>query len=685
MNDWLKKNQKKLLAVLGAFLMVSFLITPSMSSLTSRGVNRGAPIGTIGKTILYSDDKRRADQDWQMLAESIDLRSSQAARRMVSPLEELGRAIDAQVSDHPELYMLLIAEAQKRGINVSNDTVESLAKNEILYRGPGGSDSPIFKEAIRRFLMVKLLHDQLLGDVKYTEPMWRHDIADRLNEATLNIVEFNANQNMPTTAPTTREVEDQFKEFSHVHEVDAANLPGDALGFGYETPNRVKLQYLEITRKQAMDAARAAQDPYALELSARKYYYSHPETYTRLAPATSPTTQPAKTLAATTQSATTQTAATKAATTQLATTQAATSQPAATKPALASTQPSLRPYAEVKDEILNTLLEPDAEKLQEKVDQAIHDRLAADYEAYRKANPTTAPTTQPASAALAPATQPATGYASYGYLEKVALDMQRQFNILPEVRQIAEWEDVTQLSKEPGLGVATDNGLVLPEYVTRNTAPFITDIGTQSGTLQLWQPSPIFTDTDKSSFIFRLTAASPAHAPALADVHARVEADVRLKESYDAAKAAAQKFLDSATRDGFTRTALDNHLSIHSAGPFEPRSAMFGSKSIPNFVASPETVSAVASKAQDLLALATTANPRPIALLALPAERKALVLQLSDITLALPSDELFRAKLQETEQVQASEAEHLSETYFDFAHVSARLDYKPEADKNSGS
>ena len=103
MHDWMKKNQKKLLAVIGAFLMVSFLVSVPVSSLTSGGKRKGPAIGKFGKTTFYEEDRRHAAQLWKLLEgsysepvrkaleEEIDKEVTQFGPRVIGMLESMGR------------------------------------------------------------------------------------------------------------------------------------------------------------------------------------------------------------------------------------------------------------------------------------------------------------------------------------------------------------------------------------------------------------------------------------------------------------------------------------------------------------------------------------------------------------------------------------------------------------------
>lgn len=431
-------------------------------------------------------------------------------------------------------------------------------------------------------------------------------------------------------------------------------------------------------------------------------------------PAVAPATRPAAALSgAVTQPATTQSATTEptGGSTQPAGATSASTQPigaatqsSAAPPSHRPAAPTTRPYEEVREEIIDLVLKDDADKLQKQITDALSAKLDADWKAYHAAHPTTeasSPTTgtsQPATGAAeptaqtaAPATQPSApttqpiGYDSYAYLEQAALEIQKKFNVLPEVRQIANWEDLSELAREPGIGMAQAGDRYFPVYATEDAAPFVTDPAARKSALELWQPSVPLTGADQSAYIFRLTAASPAHAPPLLEVRARVERDARLKKGYEAALADAKKLMDSAKAHGLASAAIAMHKAVVSTGAFSPTQEpdqFHPIPSIPNFSGSPAAVGMLMAQARDLLTQATPANPHPIAIVDLPGEQRVLVAQLADVIPTLPESQRYREKLRDTRMLEMQIGEFLASTWFDYKNVVARLHYKADTSGN---
>ena len=81
------------------------------------------------------------------------------------------------------------------------------------------------------------------------------------------------------------------------------------------------------------------------------------------------------------------------------------------------------------------------------------------------------------------------------------------------------------------------------------------------------------TDGKDNAYIFRLTAAEPAHAPAdLNSVVAQVTKDWKTAQAYELAKAAAQKAFNSAKTLGLSQMAQSSGVLMVSTGQFAPRS-----------------------------------------------------------------------------------------------------------------
>ena len=657
----IQKNQKKLLAIFAAFLMVVFIV-PNSAKYGNSSARHGRQVGHIGKEKIYADDLERGKAEWELLSRNI--RGEDLAPRM-------GYATYIQIHEHPELFYFLHREAENSAITISNDVLNTTLANEIpLTQFVSAEHQDLATNAVRHLLEVIALHDRLASAVKVSQPMVEHEYSDHWETVRLNLVEYSALEfKNAVAAPTTQQVREQFDKYKTITP-DAPMKPADdPLGFGYEVPDRVKVQYIALPRKALLEAARSTKDPYAWEVAARTYYYEHPDEFTRLAPAaTQPTTAPATEPSATqpTTAPTTQASATEASTTQATTTQPATAPAVATT--APSTQPTLRPFAEVHGEILDKLLAPEADRLATEITAAIGDKLKAGFLQFQAV---IGPITQPsASAASQPTTQPAP-YDAYAYLENVAAEIQARYKLLPEVHQSGEWADAKQLALEPGIGQAhTADFRSFAQYAI-DAAP-LSNSTALPGKLQLFQPSDPLTDDAKNTYMFRLTAADPAHAPDAAAVTARVEEDARTAAAYMAANENARKLLDAAKAQGLAAAALAAHKPISSTGNFRLSQQAF----LPNFIASPAATAALVGKARALLEEATPSNPHPVALVEMPSDRKVMVVGLADVAMDSSDDRtLFLEKFVAMEREKITKVEALAQTWFKYDTVLSRLGY----------
>src|SRR5215469_4179865 len=115
MYKFMKKNQKKLLAVLGVFLMIAFIATLGYRGPTGR--TRSQTVAAyIGKTPVYHSDLEDAKDQWRAL-----MQIPVPNQRIPLPYAALPPQVVNDIQKHPELFLLLQTEAKQNGISVSND------------------------------------------------------------------------------------------------------------------------------------------------------------------------------------------------------------------------------------------------------------------------------------------------------------------------------------------------------------------------------------------------------------------------------------------------------------------------------------------------------------------------------------------------------------------------------------
>jgi hypothetical protein len=650
MYRFFQRNQKKLLAVFGAFLMIVFILPTTFRNSSGR---ENPVVAYMGDEKIRAVEVAQARADWA------------AVRRInvpIGPFQQipyarlkLGR-LAVEIEKSPELFLLLQKEATRQGIRVSPDRVDNVVLNEFDTRGAANPDErERMRGAAEAFLLVETLYNRVLDNVKVSEPRVERELALSEQEVRLNLVEFSAaDYEKATTAPTAQEVQDQFRRYANVLPGQPATAPSaGTLEFGYKYPNRVKLQYLTIGKDQVRQAIKKGKSDYDWEVAAQRYYQTHLGEF----PSTQPASQPLLGLAAI--------------------------------PA-----PTTRPFAEVRERVMERVMQPEEARLMGDIRSAVLRQLGAAWEQQphgpggRPASgPATTATTGPSSQ---PSSQPS-GNASFAFLERVAADVQKQFGVLPAVTSKADqWLTAEDLSKLPGIGSAAreSDNVSFANYVVQSAEAFMPVPGKAdaSSVLSILEPSDPLADAAGNVYVFRLTDAQAAHAPSdLAEVKDKVEADVRAGRAYARAMDDAKKLLESAKKDRLPAAAAAAGRNVIPTGFFSKGRFGFGPTTIPNYPTDADAREKLVNEAYDkLLAQATPENPHPAALIELPSEKRALVAELGDVSSQMKPDDSFRNRLRIARGLAYRQGQELVEQWFRPQAVKARLGYRPadpEAEK----
>jgi hypothetical protein len=628
MYKWMKKNQKKLLAVLGVFLMIAFIATLGYRGPTGR--TRSQTVAAyIGKTPVYHSELEDAKDQWRAL-----MQIAVPDQRIPLPYAALPYQVVNDIQKHPELFLLLQTEAKQNGISVSNDNAMEFWVNQL--QQPAEYAQPHEIAAIRGLLTILGELRNLGQAVKISRPQWQHEVARQYQAVRLNLVDFRADEfekNVPN--PTPQQLQEHFERYKNTppRQPDST-ASGDTLGFGYQIPARVKLQYIVIPRQSVADSLLpTAETRYQWAVKAAQYYNDHQEEFRNLPPASQP----------------------------------ASSQPAS-KPA--STQPLVKPFDEVKQQVIDKLMADEIAKKMAAIEKEIVSQLSSDWTTIAKADPaaTRPATTPPGSTATS---QPAQPPMTLARLEQLRADLQQKEHVSIELHEINDWQDAKSLSALPGIGLAMAKD---GERFAEQALSFSGQPGTASTSqLQLWEPSQPLTDAKDSTYVFRLTAAEPAHAPAsINDVLAQVTKDWKTAQAYELARQAAEKAFGSAKTLGLSQVAQNNGALMVSTAQFAPRSG----RPIPNY---PLTDAAAQARldeaAQKLLEQATPDDPRPDTLVELPSARRVVVAELAGAQLELPE---WFAQYEVVQMQRQQAVQKLAADWFNYDAVVSRMNYKPE-------
>jgi hypothetical protein len=604
----MQKYNRKLLAIVMVFLMIAFVIPQFSRQRTPSDI----AAGYVGTESITQENVRNSHYYWEILKGG-DPRSGipgvavqdfnqETGQPTLTPLgQKLGAAAVNEIDKHSTMFVLLQKEAEQNGATVAERDLDAVL-GEIQVHLPDGRNvlydnvrntemGDQVRNAVRSFLLVNSSFDQALSMIKVSQPLLQNRMARELQEIKLNLVEFNNKEYADKVAPPTPEqINEQFNKY-------ADNLAGtgdpktNPFGFGYKYPDRVKVAYIGVSTNEIKKAIRSSKSEYDWDVDAQKYYKKNQSEFASTQPAT---TKPGDAL----------------------------SLGGSSKP---STNPTTRPFAEVRDTIVEDLIRPEATKLENQIQSRITSQMREDWNAYHAAM-TKSATTAPSSALGVP-------YDSPEYLSKLAADVQKQFKVVPVVQTLADkFRTADELKEIPGIGSADamfgQQFLPFNIYATALAAPFGKNALSEAlPQIQKFEPSRPLTDSaSDTTYIFRIIDADPAHKPADSrDVLQKIEEDLRTQQAYDLAKADAQKLTDAAKSGSLRAAAIAAKKSVISP------SYIRGEGALPTDVpVSSNSRATFIEQAFDMLADATT-DKTVVKVIGLPRDSKVFVAQLADV------------------------------------------------------
>jgi len=670
MYHFIRDHNKKFMAIFAVVLMVAFLLPAGFQQMTSR--DDDAVRTYMGDTPITVGDIRRASNAWDILNQEVQAITSfgetvpllvtlgNPAPSKLIPLmqgqrpQSVSQMLPAQFVGNPTTFMLLWKEAQAAGIRVSDERLDEIMamKSDIVIRKEIDPRSlPAVREAIRDFLMVQASYARVSDAAKASEPLRRRAMASRWVRISADIASFDAAPaGIPTTAATgtTAPSDDRLKAHfeKYADQLSGAVSETNALGFGYRVPDRVKLQTLAITNDQLKSAVEKSRTPHQWNVESVKYFYNNPSEFPDAS--VTPTSLPTD------------------------------SSPFDLRTPVATTGPTTKRTfdsltADQKKQAMDRVLAPEIAALSTKITAYINDRFSRDYVA---AKPATQPTTGPVAS---PTTLT---YMTYGYLEGVAGDVQKQFGVLPSVADHGNWLDGTGVGLLPGISMAgTQTGTAFPQAVFR-AQPFVDGQATTGARPRLHEFSLPLQDFSGGLYYFRLTGADRAHRPTSMDeVRPQVAIDLARQDAADTAVTAAKALLTEAAKSGFGPAATTVGKPVVSVGPLDMTgySPVLG-LDIPDADRTPffRGLGQILSSA--------TRDPagKPLGTILLPTSRKVLAVNITSAPLELPTDETFTAEQITTSATESDLNTIVQADWFSFDGVSKRVNYKGEKPEQGG-
>ena len=654
MSERLRRNNKKIMAVLVVFLMIVFVVD---MGLRRDGGDDGASqvIGHLGDAELTGADIRQAQTEWNLLTRGELGRFTSDSLAMLL-MEEMGiqgqdfmaqftamrsgQQVAGQLDEMT--YLLLVKEAERLGIALNRDQVEQMRTR--LASVPS-ADPETRERAVLNWLNVREVFHRMSRAAKVSPAMALRAVAEQQQQVALEVIPFSAADFKGQVGSPTPE---QLQAFFQKHrDVDAET---NEFGIGYRFPDRVQVEYVRIP-KEAIAKTITDEDIY-------KHWKDNQSSFQR-PPDTQPTTIPANEPLG----------------------------PSATMPAtapttVASTQPTTRPWTEVKDQIRDFLANQRASAMA----SAINQTFRADWPTFREAvKSASASATQPSNAP----TSLGVPYNTYVYLQRLQNKIQNlkeSRGVLPELVSEPNLLTRRDLENLPGIGrsrVLTPDGRPIPfaQFAIDNAEAFMTDAErkqaqeAQLQTLALYQPSPPFRDEVTGNYyIFRLTAAEAAHpAQSLDVVESRVREDWLSTQAYEKAKEAARQFLEQAKSQGLAAAAGDR--KVISTGLFKNDPNL---QTLPTYTLSPQATRKLVEGGFNLLSeRVRTGNEHPVGVIDLPRAFTSVVARLAEATPAT-KDEFFAVQVQQTQQMLEFQRVHqMMYKWFNPEAVAERVKYKP--------
>jgi hypothetical protein len=620
MYKFMQKNKKKMLAIFGVFLMIVFILP------TTVGQNQGSDpvVGTVfGDVELRLSREQYARQQWQFLLRVPEPFMNDPMQPMLL-VQRLGDIAVSEIQAQPELYALLLAEADYRNVRIGEDQVTDLINLFGTSNPSSPMREPIARDAIRNFLRVQRMFERVASVIKVSEPMSRNALA-QVQEISANVVEVPALDFVASVPqPTQEEIQAHFERFKNV-DPRASDFKENPLGFGYRYPNRVKLQYLAISYEDVRKSVLASRDDHRWNVDSYRYYMENPQQF--------PTTQ-------------------------------------------ASTQPTTRPFEEVAEEIKRRITDQETAQKMQRISDRIHAAMQGDYDTFVHATPAgEGQGSAPASTLGAP-------YNSFEYLQKLAEVIQKEFGVLPSIVQLSDaFHGEMELRGLSGIGLAYMQGrpdISFAEYAIGLAAPFADESEQERPELlMLYEPSRMLPDYEGNRYFFRLIDTEKAHsAGSLEEVATKVEQDVRLKAAYAMAQDAAKKIYESAKSSGSLQSAANEAgRKMVSTGQFR--------RSVEAVLEFPVGLSAESrtrfiEEAFSLLNVATAESPHPAKLVELPRAARVTVVELDQVTAPWTADQVSLYQYIAHQQLGYGPARRLlQEQWYSYDNVVARTQFEP--------
>ncbi len=643
----IRNHQKKFVAGIAVVSMITFVFTGRTGNGTGGQERTDREVGRAGGKAIMATEVGAAQRELIAVNTYVRKYDPRMSRGMPASLLDfqLGPDVAANLLHRPELFVLLRREALNAGILPNPAVAQQYLDDRLGGTAPDGSavDAPstdsdayaLVREGITDVLTVASYYERMTAALKPSRPAVDRAMGTGDQTIQLTLVPVPAEAfTKQVPAPTRQQLAEQFKKYADTPpgRSDPATNP---FGFGYRAPMLTKLQYVRVSREAVEKAVTATKSDYDWEVEARKLYHGHPDQFAVSPPTTRATDTPG--------------------------------------PAVAP------PFEKVRDDALRSLRSPLVQSLQDRVQQFLSSTIARDFAAYQAALVANAAT---------PTTSAGKPYADPGYLQSLTDQVDAQFH----VRLTAEQTDdlsTEQLQKLPHLGTAqatltsaTTTDSSLPGYVLDRAVAYLAanDAKTPTASVELLRPSPAFTDDDGVSIDFvRIASVKAAHPATDLDwVKDAVKADVITAAAYGLAKAQADQLTNAPAAGGLPFAAAAAAAGLH---PIASQQLSMQDVTVDGLKPPlDDAAHDFMTQAFGLLdAFDPVKNPHPVKVIALPAQKRLIVAQLTFVNARWTAADYAEARLYAAYRLQQQQAAAARIGWFSPDAVTDRTGYKPVA------
>lgn len=374
----------------------------------------------------------------------------------------------------------------------------------------------------KKYIAAQTMMARLIGTQRVSQPQVAHFLEDILSHATGKMMVINSDRLLDKVKkPGKKQLQQLFKKYKD-------DLPGQSkpYGFGYRIPNRVKLVYMVIPLEKVKKTVHIG------EAEALKYYQSHSSQFEQ-------TSTPSKSDDSKTKN----------------------------KPS----KPKIKPYIEVRQQIMNNLAAKKAQQLAMQMAKTAHNLLLEEVR----------PLSREGGYRQIPQDFKPAAFSD------IAQQLQARFKIKPQVHTVKDhWVTAQKLGSLPTIGlsfIGSGSGRhSFSQYVlsARELNPS-KDNALVARRLQVGVPSDIL-KSPMGPVIFRLIAAEPTREPKnLDEVRKQVTSDAKKLDAYKLLLTQKEDLLKQVAEKGMASVASSMNLSVEAFKNKARRVRRYGTLNVP--------------------------------------------------------------------------------------------------------